>query len=516
MRYGMLKFNISQKTKMTFIISVIIGLVTHGFIMANKYPNWDDLGQLWDDMNRGTSGRWFMRFPAGISSMLSMPWIGGLLTILYISLAVCFVVDLLKLKKISSCALVAGIMLAFPSIGGNMFYTNSADAYGFGLLLMCIGVWISCRYKFGWIGGVVCTILSLAVYQTYFSIGCVLFMLVLAGQVLDGESKFTEILKNACKSFMTLLLGMIGYLVATKLYMGRKEMVSYNGMDTLGQINLKELPSNIAAAYNEFIDFFIKDVYEFHGLWKYVFVVVLVLTVYHIVEMICLKKIKVANIIFLALLISVLPVACGITYLMGADTVHLLMKYGFVGIFLVYIFINDIRVRNVEEAGESKRAWISSVVCLATALFVGALASNYIVKTNMAYFAAHVSYEQTYSYSMQLLTAVKLEVGKEESEIQKVLLVGRPEIDLADADTGWLYQKMFVNYTGLPYNLIQDGGYTKFLKRYCGFTHPVGYTSINNLEGEQAQTVLDMPVYPAEGSIVCMDDGVVFVKMKNE
>lgn len=509
----MLKFKISDKSKMTFVISMILGIITHGFIMVNKYPNWDDLGQLWDDMNRTGSGRWFLQVPASVSSMLSMPWICGLLAIFYISLAACFVADILKLKKISSCTLVSGIMLAFPALGGTMFYTNCVDAYGFGLLLMCVGVWISCRYRFGWIAGIACTVLSLATYQTYFSIGCVLYILVLIRLILEGEYKFSEVLKTAIKSLVTLLMGMLSYLIATKLYFGRNGMTSYNGIDKMGQINLAELPSDIITAYKGFINFFINDVYEFHGLLKYCFLLLVVLTVFHVIEIIRLKKIKIANVFFLVFLLVLLPLACGIIYVMGTDTVHLLMKYGFIGIFFLYIYVNDRRIDDVERGHASSKARISSYVCLFTALFIGTMIGNYIVKTNMAYFAAHVSYEQTYSYSTQLLTSIKLKVGKQESEIQKVLLVGKPAINFADSDTGWLNMKMFGDFTGLPHSLIFSSKYTYFLNKYCGFAHPIGYTTVESLEDSQIEIIREMPVYPAEGSIVCMDDGVVFVKM---
>lgn len=38
--------------KVTFLSAIIIGILVHGFMLSNKLPNHDDLGQLFDSMNR--------------------------------------------------------------------------------------------------------------------------------------------------------------------------------------------------------------------------------------------------------------------------------------------------------------------------------------------------------------------------------------------------------------------------------------------------------------------------------
>ena len=90
--------NVKQTWITAFFAAVILGLCVHLFKFANTLPNHDSPYNYYDPQNIITSGRWFLTVACGISSYYDLPWLIGMLSILYLALTLNRGLELTGLK----------------------------------------------------------------------------------------------------------------------------------------------------------------------------------------------------------------------------------------------------------------------------------------------------------------------------------------------------------------------------------------------------------------------------------
>ncbi|MCL2811728.1 MAG: glucosyltransferase domain-containing protein [Clostridia bacterium] len=207
---------IPSYTKTTFFSAIASGLLTHTFMFTNKLPGWDEFWQLFHTMHYPQSGRWLQWLPAAFSTSWSMPWVNGLLGILYLSFSACLIGALLKIKTPLYCVLLAGIIQVFPLNASTFAFMQCADAYFFALLLSCLAAYLTVRYRFGFCAGIGLLACSLGIYQSYFPIAAGLFVAVLILDVLSGEDQ-KRILLHGGLHAATLAAGMVLYLLVARI-----------------------------------------------------------------------------------------------------------------------------------------------------------------------------------------------------------------------------------------------------------------------------------------------------------
>ena len=105
--------------RITFFASLFWGLFAHGFMMANKLSYHDDI----NNFGVGATfhfGRWMLSV-FGVSSRVlfgtrnfSLPWFSGIICILLLGIAACFIINLFDIKKPLTCISLAGLIVAFP------------------------------------------------------------------------------------------------------------------------------------------------------------------------------------------------------------------------------------------------------------------------------------------------------------------------------------------------------------------------------------------------------------------
>ena len=121
---------IPLRYRVCFFASLIWGFLAHGFMLANKLSYHDDI----NNFGVGATfhfGRWMLSV-FGVSSRVlfgasnfSLPWFSGIICILVLAFAACYIIKIFDIKKPLLCVAVAGIIVAFPSITavfGFMFF----------------------------------------------------------------------------------------------------------------------------------------------------------------------------------------------------------------------------------------------------------------------------------------------------------------------------------------------------------------------------------------------------------
>ena len=101
MIYGKMK----REWKAAFLTCFLLGLVIHMPIMLSDIPNHDGLDSMYFDQNMITSGRWFLMVACGVSSFYTLPWVIGLLGLLFLSCTSAALCELLEIRKTWAAAL---------------------------------------------------------------------------------------------------------------------------------------------------------------------------------------------------------------------------------------------------------------------------------------------------------------------------------------------------------------------------------------------------------------------------
>ena len=503
-----LKQNIKKERKVAFLTTVILGLLIHAPMMLQDIPNHDGLDSMHFDQNMITSGRWFLTIACGISSYYTIPWLIGLLALVYLGLTSAVLVDFLEVKKTAAIILISGLLVSFPTLASTFAYVFTMDGYMLALFLAVLAVWLTKRRRLGFITGAVCLAFSLGIYQAYLPFAVILCIYGILMIAMDsGELK--DKLWQALHYLYMGVFGVGSYFVILQilLKLQGKEMSSYHGGNSMGTMGMAEILETVKRMYSDFFAFTIKGNVLINNIFSLVVIVLLViLTLETMIRLAVMKKWWKSLWIYvlLVLLFVGLPVSTNIMLLISPEvTYHALMRYQWILFpILMVAFVSkyeQLLIQNVI------REW----VLLGT---MAVLIWNFVVTDQIAYSNLQKKYEKTYAYCVRLLDRIEQTEGYYQGiPIAMIGVVGEesyPETDISGAVTANL---IGMNEDGLLYT---GNNYELFMKHYLGAT-------LNILPPEAMAEMYYSPEYremdsfPAEDSIRIID-GVMYIKTENK
>lgn len=245
-----------------FVLTFAFVLVVHMYMFTNKFLNHDDsLGLLSDSAIALTSGRWFLKAATMLTGYFSSPWLIGVASAVYLGLGAVIASRLFRFKHIFSAALMAFAMVSFPSITATNVYMFTADGYHLALLLSILAAYLIHKEKlWSMLLGVACLTLSLGCYQSNFAVTSAMLIIIVGIDIVDKRwnEKWYGIIITALKYLGCLIAAMACYFIVLNicLTVTGKELVSYKGMDTMGQITISEFINRSIIGYKEFFQFY--------------------------------------------------------------------------------------------------------------------------------------------------------------------------------------------------------------------------------------------------------------------
>jgi hypothetical protein len=163
------KQKITKQDYAVFFMAVVVGILTHMRVFVSDIPNHDGMSGIHFDQNMITSGRWFLRVACGISSDYTLPWLIGVLCILYLAVAAVLLQRFFRVKYTYTGMLLAAVLVVYPTLASNFAYIFTADGYMFALMLAVLAVFLVERSKWGFVYGAVALGFSMGIYQAYVS-----------------------------------------------------------------------------------------------------------------------------------------------------------------------------------------------------------------------------------------------------------------------------------------------------------------------------------------------------------
>ncbi|MBQ9141709.1 MAG: glucosyltransferase domain-containing protein [Lachnospiraceae bacterium] len=502
-----LKQNIKREWKVAFLATVMLGLLIHAPMMLQDIPNHDGLDSMHFDQNMITSGRWFLTIACGISSYYTIPWLIGLLAMVYIGLTSVVLVDFLEVKNTAAIVLMSGLLVSFPTLASTFAYVFTMDGYMLGLFLAVLAVWLTKRKRLGFVAGAVCLAFSLGIYQAYLPFAVLLCIYGILMIAMDG-GELKDKLWQALHYLYMGIFGVGGYFVILQILLKiqGKEMSSYHGGNSAGTMGASQLLETVKRMYTDFFAFTLKGNVLINNVFSLTVVVLLVLvTVVTMIRLVAMKKWWKGPWLYvlLALLVIGLPISTNIMLLISPEvTYHALMRYQWVLFpILMVAFVTkygELLIKNV------LREW-------GILLTAGVLIWNFVVTDQIAYSNLQKKYEKTYAYCVRLLDRIEQTEGYYQGiPIAMIGVVGEesyPETDITGAVTSNL---IGMNEDGLLYT---GNNYELFMKHYLGAT-------LNILPPEAMAEMYYSPQYrqmesfPAEDSIRIID-GIMYIKTEN-
>ena len=406
-----IKKSILPQWKVCFISAMIMGLIAHLYKITNWLPNWDGLVFRYDPQNMISMGRWFLPVVCAPSSFYDLPFIAGLMAIIFHGLGAVCICKIFGVRKNITAALIGALVATFPTVTSVMMYNYVADGYALAFLFSCIAAMFITKDNPCYIGSLVLIALSAGIYQAYIT---VTIMLLLLSLILELIYKNTAVKKVILKSLKFLLTGVLGmalyYLVMTVLlkltgttlldYQGFDNAASLKGIDVAGALY------TIKESFTAYFFDFSKGANVFGIINSIVFVLTFVLYLVDVIK----NKLSIGKILMLGVFVILLPIGASVlSFINSGIDYHNLMKMG----FLVFYLLLILQYENSEQ--NALKSW---AILGVSALLI----FNQTIIANVSYHKLNMAYEKSYGTLIRI--ADRIEQTEGAGECDSILVLG--------------------------------------------------------------------------------------------
>lgn len=501
-----LKMHIKKSWKIAFLSAFLTGLLIHLPVWTMDVPNHDGLASVYFNQNMITSGRWFLTVACGISSYYTLPWLIGIISLLWISITCVILTEILEIKHTEWIVLISVLFVSFPALASTYAYIFTADGYMFALLLSVLAVYLTKRYRRGFAAGGLCLAFSMGTYQAYLSV-CMLLCLYVLVQRFTEEGTLKE---KAAYVFRFLGMGVTGvglYYVILQILLKAEGKVldTYQGISDMTSVGGSSLVHTLKNLYRDFFTFVFRGNILSNNIFS--LAAALVLAVLFLTAVLRLVKRYYKSLWFwatFALLAIMLPFASNIILFVSPQVgYHLLMRYQYV---LLLLFC----VAFVEKYGTGRgEAWRQWLLLGAGAVFC----VNFAVSVNIGYGNLQKRYEKTYAYCIRLADRIEQTEGYYTG--MPVVIMGVvgdenfPPTDITGDVTG--------NMIGLcgDYLCYTGPNYKDFFQHYLGITIEVVKQDVVGEIYNTSEIYQSLDSFPGANCTKVVD-GMLYVKTENK
>ena len=490
-----LKKSILPQWKVCFIWALIMGLIAHLYKITNWLPNWDGLVFRYDAQNMISMGRWFLPVVCAPSSFYDLPFITGLMAIIFHGLGAVCICKMFDVRKKITAALIGALVATFPTVTSVMMYNYVADGYALAFLFSCVAAMLITKDKPCYIGSVVLITLSAGIYQAYIT---VTIMLLLLSMILDLLYKNTEaknLLLKCAKFLLTGFLGMVlYYLVMTVLLkLTGTTLLEYQGFDNATSLKGIDIAGALYTIKESFVSYFF-DFSTGTSIFSLINCIVFALTLVLYLSDAIKNKLGIVKILMLCVCVILLPVGASVlSFINSGIDYHNLMKMGFLVFYLFFILQYEktsIKLNKVKQ-------WTILVVC-------AILIFNQTIIANVSYHKLNMAYEKSYGTLIRIADRIEQTEGAEECDCILVLdslpesdaysvklppdMTGTTDGYILRADDEIVGQSVLCSalndYCGKSYKFISGEEKTELLQR-------IDADSLNNWPAKNSISIID-------------------------
>ena len=488
-----------KSSRLYFAVSFVVGILTYGFCFSNKLEQMDDLACMFYTGASMSSGRWGLDITKHFLPSYSIPWLNGLLSVFLLSVSICLIIKLFKIRSKILSVLLAAIIISFPSQTVTFGYMYTSTHYAFAVLLTVVAVYLLCNFNNcrSFVIASILFVFSLSIYQAYIALAVSLFLVFIIYLCISTETPSKKIWLCGLRYILSLCISAILYFVLTFVLM----KLTSTAFNSYAESSMSGgFLHNLRVAYTSFIGYFYKGYYDL--------ISTPVSQIAHIV---------VAALIIILLTISILKfrktdinrsfiiILCLILFPLGVNCVrvissqfHNVMLLSFVSVYVLACIVLDCSASSVDNINTFN-------ICkdfTAIAMFV-VICTN-VSFANNVYLKMFFQLEEAKSFYTNVATVLSETPGYDENTT--VAIVGTA------GDNFFVFPYDTSNLAGIREGLIN------IYSRGCMFQY---FTGINvNIASDdllvslsQDADIQSMPQYPFYGSMKMFDNNIFVVNL---
>lgn len=496
--------------KICFLTAILVSLVAYFYKITNWLPNWDSLVFRYDEQNMVAIGRWFLPVACSFSSFYDLPFLNGIIAIIFHALSSVCICKILDVKSKITAGLIGAVIATFPTVTSVMMYNYVADGYAIAFFLSTLAAVYMTKEKPKLIIPAILVALSTAIYQAYITVTIMLVLLHLTDELIFKNTSLSAVLKRTGYMLLTGFCGVIIYTVMLKVILGifSIELLDYQGANQAATLSNIDIPASLYIVKETFRKCFF-DLSGGVSLYVVLNGLVLVLTLTYYIKSIVVNEIYKKPVSLLAVIIL------GIILVMGASALafvnpsvdyHNLMLMGYSVFYLFFIIIYE-RGKEKTEKHTAVKRW---VILLTTVVLI----ANQVVIANVSYHKAQMAYEKSYGVLIRIADRIEQTEGADACD--KILVIGA----LRDSETYSV--NLTPNITGITDGIILrkddeivgQSVLTNALNDYCGknYTFIAGDLKDAMLKREDIKS---MGNWPVKTCLKIVDD-IIVVKLGSE
>lgn len=494
-------WDLKRSALIVFIATLACSFAAHGFLFTNEFFSHDSISYFTYATGSFSFYTSIGRFVIPVYEMLkgdvAAPWLIGLLFILWMSLTSLLVTRLLKIHSTCGMVLTSGLLctnVALTLTGATYIYCM--DEYAFALFTAVAAVYLIHRGKWWTIPGVLLLIVSLAVYQAYFTVAACLCFLIILRRLASND--------HLGKTFLAGVWYLCVLAVGFAAYYGTWTAVcNVSGVakrrveeSLLGGSGLEGIITSVRDANVSYV----KALFDGSGVLGWLMPVVHLLLVaalvLRLIQILLNKELHPGNKVLLLVLVGLIPTAFNSASILLAGSATQLMT--FAGELIYVLLIVSYEPSEQKKAAFPLRAIAAVLLCC--------VLWQHTVYANQVYMKKELDQTATLSLATRIIDRVELLEGYVPGETP-VAFAGR-----LDRNTYLNRGRDEFIELDKTVGLWSDYSATYNLGRYL--TDYMNYPLLWDTETDfsQAEEVKSMPVFPAADSIRLIN-GTVVVKL---
>lgn len=472
----------------------------HGFLFANEFFSHDSVSYF--TYATGTPafytgiGRFAIPLYESIKGDVAAPWLIGLLFILWMTLTAVLVTELLGIRSRSGMVLTCGLLctnLALTLTGAT--YVYCMDEYAFALCAAAAAAWCFARGRWWMPAGLVALVVSLAVYQPYFTVAAALCMLDILRRTAAGET-VKKLLAAGVRYLGLLAVGFLLYYAAWTGACALLDVAKRRVEESLLGSGLGAVLRLMVRANVEYVRSLLDGSGVLGWFLPLLHVLLLAALLWRLAMLLADRALPWGNKALLVLLTCLLPTALNSAAILMAGNETELMTFGGELFYLLPLMGRE---------PEARRSW-KPVLRTALAVVLCGVLWQHVVYANQVYVKKDLDKNATLVLAARMLDRIEETEGYVPGETP-VAFVGR----LDDNETLNRGREAFADLDHTV-GLWSDYAATYNLGRYLTdyLNAPLAWDTETDFSTRAE--VQAMPAFPAAES-VAMVDGTVVVKL---
>lgn len=490
---------------LSFLTSMIGFYIVHAAFFLNRSVNEDYLHYTIDSSSSFFVGSRPLlgRFLGGFVRYYNT-WTIAFICAVLLSLASLFVIKTFNVKNKITIILISLSIVSFPSLAPSYAYLFLAQNYSISILCAVLAVFMTRKYKYGFLAGSIFLMISLAEYQSYVSLAMALSVMCIYVDIVKSENIKKDFLINISKYLAMGVIGVALYFITMNAYLDWANLTlgDYKGASTMGKINPQELPTLITRSYKSFIQFFDGERFFYLPLIIKIFYIIFALIAFYIVYQSIRTK-KFNSKLITSILILLFPLCVAVLDIIAPQTTtETITSYAFVMCIIAPLLISEYSNINILK------------------MIMGILAISIIINnygTNSRYYLlSEVVYEQTSFFVNRLYSRIEETEGFEYGIPIAVIVDNESAINTTNYNNRTDFPHIKGERGILPkYNGLNQDHYQNSIKIAALFRNTLG-ADVSYVTKHQIDEVIEteeyeqLTVYPAQGSIKVID-GIMVV-----